>query len=342
MPLVLHVPDEFAFPGTPPTAATQLASSRPQASKCCCCSFFACLVLSAPSKLGDTSTRQTACSALCSAQRSRAFTTHAATLKPVLLPPMQNLIAGGPASPTNLLDSLDRLSQPSLEALQGAIVNRGAGAIAAELAADVSSVRVVGFVDCACPCPSPERVGCFVEVARPHPPNGPLSSVPQAAHGMTFQAVGLPNGLICHFYGPAGTRNEWSVLRESGVLERLHGSRALKPFQIYGGSGYFNASNVAYGRPIGDVLGWSPDLQHLHSLTGSGWSFAYMRDLCSFISYPRKLRFTDDMCGKIVRIAALLTNLRICSRGRCQVSDYFGTSASIPSLDQYATGTSLF
>ncbi len=345
LPLIFHVPEKFAFPGKQPIFCLLTAGVEVL--------LLLLFRLSGPFRYIEARRYFNAPnSLLCLVFRSVVSTVHEVC---------SNVVAGErlseialnfsePGSPSNLLDSLDRLAQVTLDTLSSAVMARGAAAIAAEVGADVSNVKIVAFVDGELYFSSPEYAGTFVETERPGTgPNGEdlqrsVYSGHHAGHGMSFQGVTLPNGLFCHFSGPkTGNRNDWGVLRESGVLERFRENRILRPFQIYGDSGYYNAPNILHGRSIAEVLGWRPDLQCVRNInkcrTSVEWSFAYMKNLWAFITYPRKMRFADGVCGKVVRIAALLSNMRICLRGRCQVSDYFGTSHTIPTLDQYASGT---
>ncbi len=142
-------------------------------------------------------------------------------------------------------------------------------------------------------------------------------------HGMKFQAVTVPNGMIAHLDGPyRAPQNDAGVLSESGLLGCMH-AHATQPgsvegdpperryFQLYGDSTYamsgvlvsphmwvgvLTAAEWAWNMAMGGVR---ISAEHAFGIVLQEWPFLR----CSW-----KHHILGTACGLWYRVAVLLTN----------------------------------
>jgi len=98
---------------------------------------------------------------------------------------------------------------------------------------------IIGFIDCT-----------IVQTCHPSVSEKLVYTGYKKFHGMKFQAIMVPNGMISHLDGPyRAPQNDASILSESGLLGHMH-THAIQPgsvegdppeqryFQLYGDSAY--------------------------------------------------------------------------------------------------------
>jgi hypothetical protein len=160
-------------------------------------------------------------------------------------------------------------------------------------------------------------------------------------HGLKFQNIVAPNGIIIACYGPCdGRRADPFILAESGVVAQL-------PQMVD------NTGRVY--RLFGDAIyPFLPQLWHMHSNPVPGshqawfnsaltvcrvsveWSFNLVTNSFQAVDFIRWQRFFLTKPARQYRIATLLTNCLTCIRETNQVSQYFNCHP--PSLWDYLTG----
>ena len=175
---------------------------------------------------------------------------------------------------------------------------------------------VVGFLDCTirktC-CPSFFKTLAYMGYKK--------------FHGMKFQAIAVPNGMIAHLDGPYCTpQNDGGVLVESRLLKLMR-EHAIQPglvegdpserryFQLYGDSAYgvsamlvsphawvreLTAVEHAWNTAMGGVR---ISVEHVFGIVLQEWTFLR----CSW-----KHQILGTACGLWYRVAVLLTNAHNC------------------------------
>jgi len=171
---------------------------------------------------------------------------------------------------------------------------------------EASLDRCVGFID-----------GTALFVSRP---GGGLQracySGHKRKHALKFQNLLTPDGLFFHFFGPVeGRRHDMTLYHESGM------DATLADALIVGGEQYYLYGDVAYMmRPwlqtaFEGIL--SPD-QDAHNnamkvpRTAVEWGFKDVKQVCSSLDFPRKLKIREGPVGLLYKTGALVWNLRCC------------------------------
>ena len=173
-------------------------------------------------------------------------------------------------------------------------------------------------------------------------------------HGLAFQGIGAPNGLIIDAYGPVpGHNNDLHVLNVSNALARLqtlftaaNGIRtamgaAVRRFRCYGDSIYPPSAVISRRRRM-------PPLSAAHlaqnsrvnaSRTSIEWTFGKVNHLWRHIDLPRqmKLQHCPIGVGKLFTCGHILTNLHTTLYGS-QTGLYFQVAP--PTLEDYLSGIS--
>ncbi|KAF8592318.1 hypothetical protein K439DRAFT_1643775 [Ramaria rubella] len=169
-------------------------------------------------------------------------------------------------------------------------------------------------------------------------------------HGMKFQGVVTPNGLMAHLCGPFhAPQNNVGVLGESRLLEMLE-EKALQPgsqdgdlahkqyFHVYGDSAY-GVSPVmlspfsGVGKRTLDEAAFNMAMGAVHISVEH--SFGIILQDWPFINCFWKHRIWGTQCGTLFRVAVLLTNAHSCLVPN-QTSQWYDCMP--PSLAEYFHG----
>ena len=156
-------------------------------------------------------------------------------------------------------------------------------------------------------------------------------------HGIKFQSVVLPNGLIGNLAGPfEGRRHDSTMLHESGLLTSQEQVAFFNnhPLCIYGDLAY--PLGVHLQAPFRNVE-ITPELQEFNremSLVRVSveWMFGNITNYFSFVDFKRQMKLHLSPVGKIYFVAALLQNAHTCLYGNL-VSDFFDLQP--PSVHEY-------
>ncbi|GAV09608.1 hypothetical protein RvY_19113 [Ramazzottius varieornatus] len=185
--------------------------------------------------------------------------------------------------------------------------------------------KCTGFID-----------GTVCAVARPSRLQRHLYNGHKRKHGLKYQAVGLPNGLIVHLAGPiVGKRHDWRMYQESNLIDQLKRKRedADWKFYIYGDHGYTSTRELI--APFRSVTNQAEaDLNYVMSKlrVSVEWMFGKCCVLWAFLDFPRNQKVLLQPVGLYFRVAVLLTNAHTCLY-ESQTGQYFGLSA--PTLEEY-------
>ena len=156
-------------------------------------------------------------------------------------------------------------------------------------------------------------------------------------HGMKFQSVVLPNGIIANLAGPyEGRRHDSTMLQQSGLLTSLRRVAHFngQPLCLYGDPAY--PLGVHLQTPFqGRVL--TPEMQAFNKAMSSvrvsvEWMFENITKYFSFIDFKRQMKLNLSAIGKMYIVSALLENARTCLYGNI-VSTTFELEP--PRLEQY-------
>ena len=159
-------------------------------------------------------------------------------------------------------------------------------------------------------------------------------------HGIKFQSVVTPDGLIALMYGPiAGSRHDSFLLGQSNVIQQLRqimptDDRGIPAFQLYGDPAY-PQSGVLFGgfqnvRPNTIEAAWNTEMSKVREVVE--WLFKEIIVQWSFLDYKPSMKIFKSPIGMYYIIGAFLTNLRCCCYGS-QTSTYFGCDTKSNRLD---------
>jgi len=196
----------------------------------------------------------------------------------------------------------------------------------------------IGFID-----------GTFRSCARPSVGQEYVYSGYYKSHGLKFQSVIAPNGMIIDFYGPVpGRRSDSYMLDKSGFevrMRRLNRSLGMRrgDYHVYGDPAYalsryimrgfkgvMNPRQAAFSRAM-NALRVSVE-----------WGFMLVVRDWRYIDCEKHLKIMLQPIGKLYWVAAILTNVKSCVMA--ENHDGYGNliaqrfRCSPPSLHEYLHG----
>ena len=195
------------------------------------------------------------------------------------------------------------------------------------------------------------KVWCFVDgtirrIARPSRGQQSQYSGHRRIHGLKFESVSLPNGIIARLFGPVdGRRHDITMARLSGLyqeLRRFHDS----VFQTTG-EHVTAFADSAYSAMISPWLltGYKgaqlTSLQHdFNSLMSKvrvsvEWCFGDVIRSFAFLDFAKNLKVLLQPVAKLYIVGCLLSNCRSCLYGNI-TSEFFGCET--PTLENYLRG----
>lgn len=187
--------------------------------------------------------------------------------------------------------------------------------------------RCIGFID-----------GTLRSMCRPGEHQGLFYSGHKHMHGIKFQSVVTPDGIISHLAGPfEGCRHDVAMLMESGLLELMEeGLRDPQDaYCVYGDGGYPMSVNLV--SPFkGDVI--TDDEAAFNVEMGRfrvsvEWMFAKVVQQFAFVDFKKNLKFFLQPIALYYAVACILTNCHTALYGSAQASDL--SMMQPPSLDEY-------
>jgi hypothetical protein len=146
-------------------------------------------------------------------------------------------------------------------------------------------------------------------------------------HGIKFQSVITPDGLIALLFGPvAGSRHDSFMLGQSGLLQQLQELMQNNgmEFALYGDPAYPQSlylfggfRNPQHGSPEAN---WNTTMSNVREVVE--WGFKEIITQWSYLDFRACMKIFEGPVGKYYIIAAFLCNLRNCCYGG-QTSAYF-------------------
>jgi len=160
-------------------------------------------------------------------------------------------------------------------------------------------------------------------------------------HGLVYQAITTPDGLIAHISKPVpGRRHDMYALRQSGVyseLQSMWGSVAYNNrYHILGDPAYMNGMGILTNFRASTGQMTSNQLQLYHTLnkcrTFVEWSFGELLKIFPFLNIIDKMKLALSPIGRWYRVGAFFHNLHLCCYGGVSNS-YFNCPP--PTMSQY-------
>lgn len=189
--------------------------------------------------------------------------------------------------------------------------------------------NVWGFID-----------GTLRKICRPTYHQRLLYSGHKRTHGIKFQSVIAPDGLIVDLFGPIeGSRHDSYMLGQSNLLQKLRdlmpADGSLGPvYSLYGDPAYPQSLHLFGGFrntvPGSPQAQWNTLMSQVRQVVE--WGFKEITAQWAFLDNRPRMRIMKSPIGKYYVIACFLVNLRNCFYGG-QVASYF--DAMPMSIDEY-------
>lgn len=185
-----------------------------------------------------------------------------------------------------------------------------------------------GFVD-----------GTLRPIARPKKNQRVVYNGHKRVHGIKFQSVVLPNGLIGNLDGPyEGRRHDSTMLYHSGLLTDLRRSAWSaangQPLCIYGDPAYPLSLHLQapFRNPV-----LTPQMSEFNARMSEvrvsvEWLFGSILNYYKFIDFKKQMKIGLSPVGKMYLVCGILQNAHTCIYGNI-VSDYFDLAP--PNIHDY-------
>ena len=184
-----------------------------------------------------------------------------------------------------------------------------------------------GFVD-----------GTLRQVSRPKRDQRILYNGHKRVHGIKFQSVVIPNGMIANLSGPyEGRRHDSTILHDSNLLtelRRVAWANNGQPLCLYGDPAY--PLNVHLQTPYrgaqltNDMVRYNKAMSEVR--VSVEWMFGNITNFFKFVDFKKQLKVGLSAVGKIYVVSALLENARTCLYENI-VSQFFNIPP--PTLQEY-------
>ena len=146
-------------------------------------------------------------------------------------------------------------------------------------------------------------------------------------HGIKFQSVTTPDGLIALLYGPVNdNRHDSFMLKESELLPQLCAlfPPGVKRFSLYGDPAY-PQSDILFGGfrrppPESPEAKWNNKMSKVRESVE--WLFKEVITKWSFLDFRTSMKIFQMPVAKYFTVAAFLTNIHCCIHGS-ETASYF-------------------
>ena len=147
-------------------------------------------------------------------------------------------------------------------------------------------------------------------------------------HGLKFQSVVTPDGIVAHLFGPVvGRVHDARLFNESGLLpileEHFNVPAPLGPFYLYGDPAYGLNRWVVCPYKGAHITAAQEEFNRRMSSVREAveWAFGKVVNLFAFVDYKKNLKLGLQQVGSFYIVAVLLTNCHTCLYGvRSQTS----------------------
>lgn len=167
-------------------------------------------------------------------------------------------------------------------------------------------------------------------------------------HGLKFQGIITPSGIL-YLYGPVeGRLSDAEMLYESGVLEEMEGNPGFKkrvlvrekeiftPYYLYGDPAYPCREHIQ--------APFKGTVRRGEAIYNNAWArvrivieqaFGMVTSLWHSLNFKTQEKTYLVPVGQRYMVSVILTNIHTCIERSNIVSTYFGTDALVPDLDTY-------
>ena len=180
--------------------------------------------------------------------------------------------------------------------------------------------------------------GTIRGIARPKRGQRLCYSGHKRKHGLKYQSIALPNGLIGYCWGPIlGRRHDCTMLYQSGLQNQLATlmQHVGASFCVYGDPAY--PLTVYFQRAFVNPAAGSHEEDFNRRMSSVRivveWSFGIVTTLWTWVDLKRRQQLWLFPVARYYLCAVLLTNFHTCVRGGNNISYYFRLPP--PALDEY-------
>ena len=191
--------------------------------------------------------------------------------------------------------------------------------------------KIWGFID-----------GTVRPIARPEVDQERFYSGHKGYHGIRFQAIVTPDGLISSLYGPEyGPVGDWRMWKDCGIAAKLRelftGTSESDMLYLYGDPAY----SLSYGtlapfsRRELSARENAMNIEMSSARIVVEWGFGLVRSQFSYGEKKSSQQTGLSAIGAYYIVAVLLTNCQTCLRRRNQISERFNNLIRPPTLAEY-------
>ena len=177
------------------------------------------------------------------------------------------------------------------------------------------------------------NIGTLRPICRPGINQRELYSGHKRIHGIKFQSIVFPNGIIGNLRGPyPGRRHDCYMLSESNLLNQLQ--LHIPTYCLYEDSAYpLRQQLINPYKGTNPTAGQAAFNKAISSVRQSvEWEFGKIISLFAFLDFCKNLKLYLQPVGKLYVIGALLKNCHTCLY-ESQTSEFFNLSP--PLLENY-------
>lgn len=175
--------------------------------------------------------------------------------------------------------------------------------------------------------------GTLRPICRPGKDQRECYSGHKRVHGIKFQSVVFPNGIIGNLRGPyPGRRHDCYMLSQTGLLRQLE--QVMEDYCLYGDPAYplrpqlispYKGGNITPGQAA-----FNKSMSQVRQAVE--WEFGKVVTLFAFLDFRKNLKLYLQPVGKLYAAGVLLSNCHTCMY-HSQTSLYFNLRS--PALEDY-------
>jgi hypothetical protein len=156
-------------------------------------------------------------------------------------------------------------------------------------------------------------------------------------HGLKYQAVSAPCGLIVDLYGPVcGRRHDMHLLRVSRILHRMREANGDgRVFRMYGDPAYPIADVILRAFRGVNLTQAQVDLNAEFNAmrTSVEWSFGRVVQYVSYLDYKAAMKLEEAPLALLYKVGVILTNCHLCLYRNGTTVSFFNCDP--PTLEAY-------
>ncbi|XP_055353196.1 uncharacterized protein LOC129599081 [Paramacrobiotus metropolitanus] len=169
--------------------------------------------------------------------------------------------------------------------------------------------------------------GTFRPTCRPGEDQRTVYSGHYRLHGIKFQSIMAPNGIVVNLVGPwVGLRHDSGILADSGLLRALETKMEQmgKIFRLYGDPAYpISAYLEGPFKPATNQIEYDFNEAMSPCRIAVEWGFGEVVQQFAFLDFWKNLKIFLQPVGLLYTVGTLLLNCRVCLGYGGKVADYF-------------------